>query len=113
MKQELREGLGQEIQAIEVLQERVKELEELRREKSALRAEGTRVQEQLRALQEQLARTSRNSSRPPSADHFHRQPESLRKKSGKKPGGQAGHHGHHLSLVDTPDYVEVHPASTI
>ena len=52
VKQELREGLGQAIGAIEALQERVKELEELRRENSALRAEGTRLQEQLRALQE-------------------------------------------------------------
>jgi len=49
VKQELREGLGQAIQAIEALQERVKELEELRRENSALRAEGTQLQEQLLA----------------------------------------------------------------
>ena len=109
VKQALREGLGQAIQAIETLQERVKELEELRRENSALREEGRRLQEQLLALQEQLAKNSRNSSRPPSADHFHRQPKSLREKSGKKPGGQAGHQGHHLSLVDTPDHLEVYP----
>ena len=101
-KQELREGLRQAIEAIESLQERVRELEQLQAEKTALRDE-------VMLLKGQLAKDSHNSSRPPSADRFHRAPKSLRKKSGKKPGGQPGHQGHHLTLGDTPDHLEVHP----
>jgi transposase len=33
----------------------------------------------------------------------------LRKKSGKKPGGEFGHRGHHLRQVETPDEVLIHP----
>ena len=83
--QDLREGLKQAIIAIEYLQERVKSLEG------------------------QQAKDSHNSSLPPSSDHFVRPPKSLRKKSGKKPGGQKGHRGHHLRQVEIPDQVLIHP----
>jgi transposase len=83
--QDLREGLKQAIMAIEYLQERVK------------------------ALEGQQAKDSHNSSLPPSSDRFVRPPKSLRKKSGKKPGGQAGHRGHHLRQVETADQVLIHP----
>src|SRR5260221_4529236 len=49
-----------------------------------------RLREQVDALQEQLNKDSHASHLPPSSDRFHRQPKSLRKRSGKKPGGQSG-----------------------
>jgi transposase len=82
---DLREGLKQAIMAIEYLQERVK------------------------ALEGQQAKDSHNSSLPPSSDRFVRPPKSLRQKSGKKPGGQKGHRGHHLQQVEMPDQVLIHP----
>src|SRR5258707_14554080 len=84
---DLREGLKQAIMAIEYLQERVK------------------------ALEGQQAKDSHNSSLPPSSDRFVRPPKSLRQKSGKKPGGQKGHRGHHLQQVEMPDQVLIHPVA--
>jgi transposase len=66
------------------------------------------LKEQVQALQERLKKDSHNSHLPPSADRFHRQPKSLRKKSGKKPGGQSGHPGSTLLLSPSPDQVIVH-----
>ena len=57
-------------------------------------------------LEEQLHKNSHNSSKPPSSDGYEKPaPKSLRKKSGKKAGGQKGHKGHHMAL-DHPDRVE-------
>ena len=51
---------------------------------------------------------STNSSLPPSSDKF--KTKSLRKKSGKKPGGQKGHTGSHLAITAEPDeIVQVKP----
>lgn len=36
-------------------------------------------------------------------------PKSLRKKSGRKPGGQPGHPGRTLALSDTPKHIRIHP----
>jgi hypothetical protein len=62
--------------------------------------------ERLTALESRLNQNSRNSSKPPSTDFFVKEkpnPKSLRKKSGKKPGGQEGHPGTTLDMVDNPD----------
>jgi transposase len=55
-------------------------------------------------------RRSRNSSKPPSTDSpFDKPaPKSLRRRSGRKPGGQAGHQGSTLSLVDNPNETVSH-----
>jgi transposase len=66
------------------------------------------LQDQVKHLQEQQAKDSYKSSLPPSSDRFVRRPKSLRKKSGKKAGGQDGHPGHHLQQVRVPDEIVFH-----
>jgi transposase len=74
------------------------ELLELRQENKALHERLAQrdeliaqLQQRVQALEEGLAKDSHNSHLPPSSDRFVRQPKSLRKKSGKKAGGQEGH----------------------
>jgi len=85
------------------------ELDQLRQEHTALRDQVARLSERISVLEAQLAKASHNSHLPPSSDRFHRQPNRLRKKSGKQPGGQSGHAGTTLKLSETPDLVIVHP----
>ena len=53
-------------------------------------------------LRRQLGQNSRNSSKPPALDSPFTKPapKSLRRRSGRKPGGQPGHPGSTLALVD-------------
>ena len=69
-----------------------------------------RVQE----LEGQLAKNSSNSGKPPSTDGLSKpnRTNSLREKSGKKPGGQLGRKGVNLQPVQNPDRVEVHSPKT-
>jgi transposase len=75
-------------------------IEELRGEVAGLKAKVT-------GLECRLAQNSRNSSRPPSSDGLAKPPapKSLRRSSGRKPGGQPGHEGRHLEQVERPDEV--------
>ena len=67
------------------------------------------LSKQLQALQDRLAKDSHNSHLPPSSDRFVRKPKSLRQKSQKKAGGQAGHPGASLQFSSTPDEIIVQP----
>ncbi|SRR5258708_4668264 len=58
-------------------------------------------------LERRLAKDSHNSSKPPSSDGFKRKGKK-RPSSGKATGGQAGHVGHTLERVETPDQVVIH-----
>src|SRR5438270_9916641 len=66
------------------------------------------LQQRVQALEERVGKDSHNSHLPPSSDRFVRQPKSLRKKSGKKAGGQPGHSGTTLQWQGRPDEVIMH-----
>jgi transposase len=67
--------------------------------------------ERVHELEARLAKDSHNSGKPPSSDGLARKTKSLRKRSGKKPGGELGQRGETLRLVATPDVVvEQRPA---
>jgi transposase len=80
----------------------------LRAENAALREQVGQLRAEVAGLQQRLAKDSHNSSKPPSSDGVTRTTKSLRKKSGKRPGGQPGHRGHQVLLAETPDVVVVY-----
>src|SRR6266568_8970589 len=66
------------------------------------------AQARIKDLEDRLAQDSCTSSKPPSSDRLGRLPRSSRRPSGKRPGGQAGHPGHTLTMVEQPDTVLRH-----
>ena len=87
------------------LEERIAELEA---ENAVLREQLTVLVVRVQDLEARLAKDSHNSSKPPSSDGLARKTKSLRRRSGKKPGGQIGHRGETLRLVAAPDEVVEH-----
>lgn len=75
-----------------------------------LEARVVELEGEVAELKRRLAANSRNSSRPPSSDGLSKPPvkKSLRRPSGRKPGGQSGHDGGHLAQVVEPDEVLTH-----
>jgi transposase len=64
----------------------------------------------LQELRARLAKTSHNSSKPPSSDGYGKvkRTESLRKSGDKSTGGQPGHEGQTLMAAEQPDQIETH-----
>ncbi|HEV2460861.1 MAG TPA: transposase, partial [Ktedonobacterales bacterium] len=95
--------------------ERIAEFEGLVRQQrqhlEVVLAQNAALQARVQELEARLAKDSHNSSKPPSSDGLARKTKSLRRRSGRKPGGQIGHRGQTLRLVATPDeLVEHRPA---
>jgi hypothetical protein len=64
------------------------------------------LNEKLKFLEARFNQNSQNSSKPPSTDVFmdkKPKPKSSRTISGKKAGGQKGHPGKTLEMVENPD----------
>jgi len=91
---------------VEALWDRITALEPLEQTVATLTA-------RVKALEDRLALDSHNSSKPPSSDVGRPTPapRSLRPPpgtSGRRSGGQPGHPGTTLRLVDTPEHVVLH-----
>ena len=79
-------------------------VEELLRQLAERDALIAQLQARIVELEARLGMNSKNSHQPPSSDGPAKPaPKSLRGRSGRKPGGQHGHPGRTLSLVDDPD----------
>lgn len=85
-------------------------LEEKDRQIAELTALVAKLSARVAELERQLGLNSQNSSKPPSSDGLKKKPipQSLREKSGKVSGGQAGHKGDTLKQVALADEVVEH-----
>lgn len=87
-------------------------MEALIEENRLLREENKSLIEKVNLLlnlvaSQSIKKDSHNSHNPPSIDKSKpKRNKSLRKKTGRKPGGQKGHKGNTLKMTDNPDKVE-------
>jgi len=83
--------------------------ERLQAEVGDLQGHNLRLRSRDAELEALLAKDSHNSSRPPSTDPpWAKCTKSLRRPSGRRPGGQPGHAGHTLRLTQRPQRVITH-----
>ena len=84
-------------------------LEVVYAEKDALIKKVEDLKQENLELRSKTRKNSKNSSKPPSSDGYRKpKPKSRRKRSGKKPGGQKGHPGSHMSIPHDPDETVEH-----
>jgi transposase len=70
-----------------------------------VRGEKEKLSERVKSLESQLNQDSHNSSKPPSKDNNRKNNYIPRKRSDKPVGGQKGHKGHSLKLLEVPDII--------
>lgn len=79
-----------------------------------LKARGHELEVENAELRTRLAQNSANSHKPPASDGYQKKPlikPALPKQPSKKLGGQAGHPGQTLQMVETPDTIQRHQAT--
>jgi transposase len=77
-----------------------------------LKAQNAELHARVEKLEGQLAKNSTNSHKPPSSDGLKKpKPKSRREKGQRQSGGQPGHKGETLTMVDTPDEIVLHPVT--
>ncbi len=98
------------------------EARQLRKENAELKEAGARKDQRIEELEallmrallrieeleRRLGKDSHNSSKPPSSDDLSRKGSQPRPKSENPSAGQAGHQGHTLQQITTPDRVITH-----
>src|ERR1044071_1434656 len=104
---------GMQERTIEALSDHIgrlqSQVERLQVELRGLRHRNFQLQRRNSELEALSAKDSHNSSRPPSTDlPWAKRTKSLRRPSGKRPGGQAGHPGETLRLSNSPDRTVEH-----
>ena len=83
------------------------EIQDLKHEVEFLRNENIELKTKL--TDAQTKKNSNNSSKPPSSDIGNiKKTKSLKQSSGKKVGGQPGHKGNSLKMIEKPDLIEKH-----
>ena len=108
--------MAEEMQLMrEAINQQHAEIAKLNRNIESLKHQLRKKNEEITELKDRLSKyenpekDSSNSNTPPSKerieDEIVRRTKTLRKSSGKKPGGQVGHKGHKLSCIDTPDEI--------
>ena len=91
---------------------KIEEYERLINTISQLQATIMALEVRIKDLESQLNRNSRNSHHPPSIDGFKKVIQNNRIKSERKAGGQPGHEGTTLAMVENPDKVISYPVET-
>lgn len=110
------QNMAEEMQLMrEAINQQHTEIAKLNRNIESLKHQLRKKNEEITELKDRLSKyenpekDSSNSNTPPSKEHIEdeivRRTKTLRKSSGKKPGGQVGHKGHKLSCIDTPDEI--------
>jgi len=94
---------------VRVLLDMDRRIHALERQVQDLTARLDASEQRVRQLEEQVAKDSHNSHKPPSSDGLSKpKPKSLRPKSERPTGGQPGHPGHTLRMVEKPDRIVPH-----
>jgi len=86
-------------------EERIAQLEA---EVATLREQLAQALARIHELEGQQSKDSHNSHQPPSRNQPWRKRYNQRKASGKPSGGQVGHTGHSLAMVESPERVLTH-----